>query len=111
MIIAWDVCPLYTFLVHGIEYSRVCGRIVGYQIGTADAFHSQSEGIDSYYISGYSLTHGQPREHIWTFARAAAEEFPIDSHVCPCTQDTGGTEPSFIGEDYFCDTANKGSCQ
>ena len=60
-------CVSTTFQVHGIEYSHVCGGIIGYQIGTPDAFHSQSVGIDSYYICGYSLTHGQPREHIWTF--------------------------------------------
>ena len=107
-------CVSTTFPVHGIEYSHVCGRIVGYQIGTPDAFFFQSEGIDSYYIGGYSLTHGQPREHIWTFAGAAGEEFPYGSHVCPCTRNTGtygGTVPSFIGEDYFCDTAIRGSTE
>ena len=80
-------CVSTTFPVHGIECSHVCGKIVGYQIGTPDAFHFQSEGIDSYYVCGYSLTHGQPKEHIWTFAGTAAEEFDIDSHVCPCTKD------------------------
>ena len=78
-----------TFPVHGIEYSHVCGRIIGYQVGTPDAFFFQSEGIDSYYICGYSLTHGPPRKHIWTFADAAGEEFPYGSRVCPCTRDNG----------------------
>ena len=64
-------CVSTVFPVHGIEYSRVCGRIIGYQIGTPDAFYHRSVGIDSYYMyvelashmdnhdntSGHSLMH------------------------------------------------------
>ena len=107
-------CVSTTFPVHGIQYSRVCGRIIGYQIGPPVAFYhfTQGQGIDSYYIEGISLTHGQsPRQHIWSFAGAAAEQLSVASQICPCTQP--GTEaravPPFVGDDYFCDTAIRGS--
>ena len=110
LILTRDVCPCTVFPVHGIEYSRVCGRIIGYQIGTPDAFYHQSVGIDSYYVCGISLTHGQPRQHIWTFANALAEETIYVREICPCSGDGTfvGSIPSFVGEDYFCDTAIRG---
>ena len=100
-------CVSTTFPVHGIEYSRVCGRIVGYQIGSPSGFRYQSEGIDSHYVSGISLTHGQPRQHIYTFANAQGEGYT--SEVCPCIQGGTITVPQFVGSDYFCDSAVRGS--
>ena len=105
-------CVSTTFPVHGIQYSHVCGRIIGYQIGPPVAFFYASKGIDSYYIEGISLTHGQsPRQHIWSFAGAVAEQYSVSSQICPCVQmGTEGTEvPPFVGNDYFCDTAIRGS--
>ena len=99
-------CVSTTLNTHGIEYSRVCGRIVGYQIGSPNGFYYQSEGIDSYYVSGISLTHGQPRQHIYTFANAEGEGF---TKVCPCIQGSTITVPQFVGADYFCDSAVRGS--
>ena len=75
-------CVSMTFPVNGIEYSRVRGRIVAYQIGTPSGFGSPlSDSIDSYYVAGISLTHGQPRQHIWSFANARGEGYT--SEVCP----------------------------
>ncbi len=57
------------FSTYGIEYSKVCGRIKSYHRGLLDAFfqHSNNQDIDSGYVDGISLTHGQsPRQHIWT---------------------------------------------
>ena len=54
-------CSSITFSIGElhIPYSRVCGRIRGYQFGVTDAFYSSFEaGIDSYYVDGVSLTHG-----------------------------------------------------
>ncbi len=39
----------------GSQYSRVCGRVRGYQFGATSAF--RSEGIDAHYVEGVSLTH------------------------------------------------------
>ena len=99
-------CVSTTFSVHEIEYSNVCGRIIGYQIGSPSGFQYQGVGINDYYVSGISLTHGQPRQHIYTFANAQGEGYT--SEVCPCIRDTA-TVPQFVGNDYFCDTADRGA--
>ena len=91
----------------GGEYSKVCGRIIGYQYGNPHGFypyHASNYSIDSYYIDGISVTHGQsPRQHIWTFAAGWSER---DDHgSCPCGSPTRlATIPPFIGNNYFCET-------
>ena len=56
-----------------------------------------------------SLTYGNPRQHIWTFAAELDEGLGDANHYCQCTmssfhnQDTI-TVPSFVGNDYFCET-------
>ena len=105
-------CVSTTFPLNGVKYSRVCGKIIGYQYATTDAFLSHSTGrtIDDLYVDGVSLTHGQrPRKHIWTFA-AAHDETRSDTTVCPCTKPSTtftGIVPPFIGQDYFCDTGSR----
>ena len=100
--------------VQGVEYSRVCGKIIGYQQKSPDAFWSYYNNrqltIDQTYVDGISLTHGQhPRKHIWTFAAALHEVNQAPYNNCPCTnihrQETIPIPP-FIGNDYFCDTAS-----
>ena len=55
-------CVSTTFPTHGIEYSRVCGGVIGYQDKTPDAFYAYNFGgattIDTYYVAGVSITHG-----------------------------------------------------
>ena len=107
-------CLSTTFPVHGIEYSQVCGRVIGYQDQTPDAFApywgNSALTIDDSYVDGISLTHGQlPRQHIWTFA-AAVDEFRAQNWVCPCTRPDltyTGAVPPFIGQDYFCETGSR----
>ena len=110
-------CVSTTFLVHGVEYSRVCGKITGYQQNTPDAFDIKRRGIltiDETYVDGVSLTHGSsPRKHIWTFAAALDEEHS-DNWVCPCTRPDltyTGAVPLFIGQDYFCETGSRDTYQ
>lgn len=89
------------------RYSQVCGRIIGYQYGNPHGFypyHRSRYSIDSYYIDGISVTHGQsPRQHIWTFAAGWSES---DDHgSCPCGSPTReATIPPYIGNNYFCET-------
>ena len=64
-------CISTTFSSHGLQYSRVCGKIIGIQYATPDAFDPyglQGESIDSVFVDGIVLTRGSPRNHIWTFA-------------------------------------------
>ena len=105
-------CVNTTYPTQGVEYSRVCGRIVAYQEGPPAAFHAYNhddQDIDGFYIDGISVTHGQsPRQHIWSFVGAVSEQYTQNlAHICPCTRSNVGNSfvPPFIGEDYFCDTA------
>ena len=105
---AVDGCASSDFNVHGAEYSHICGRIIGYQRRLTLGFLYQSRGIDSDYVYGVSLTHGQnPREHIWTFAGSSDESSSSSGYKCPCINTNIGPSavPSYIGSDYFCDTA------
>ena len=100
--------------VHGVEYSNVCGKIIGYQQKSPDAFYAyynnQGLTIDHTYVDGISLTHGHnPRNHIWTFAAALHEILTNIHTICPCTNTHNQQTipiPPFVGNDYFCDTAS-----
>ena len=97
-------CDSAVFPANGYRYSRVCGRIRAYHCGTPDAFNSGSSLINDRYIDGVSITHSDPRQHIWTFAAGVAESHP-GGGACPCSSGYSGDHvPSFVGDDYFCDT-------
>ena len=104
-------CPAMSFPVHGLRYHHVYGRVIAYQNGWPLAFHFNSyNSIDQAYVYGVSLTHGQnSRKHIWTFAGAADETTGYPSYKCPCINQNISPSsmniPSFIGNDFFCDTA------
>ena len=110
-------CSSAVLPVEGVQYSRVCGKIIGCQQKSPDAFFRFISGqttIDSNYVDGISLTHGSsPREHIWTFAAALQEDISNPAYhkfLCPCANvnNPGPTAPpSFVGQDYFCDTGSK----
>ena len=107
-------CASTMFNISGIPYQRVCGKVIGYQVESTDAFANfvGSHTIEGAYVDGVSLTHGHnPRHHIWTFASAVDES---DHHgpsifVCPCTNHQTATVqvPTFIGNNYFCDTGSQ----
>ena len=111
-------CSSTILNVHGIEYTQVCGKIIAYQDSSPDAFGLNSgyqaranTNLDGNYVDGISLTHGtNPRKHIWTFAAALDEVATFSFNNCPCTnvhQAASATRPpSFIGNDYFCDTGS-----
>ena len=109
-------CSSTTLAIHGIEYREVCGKIIAYQDASTDAFgaydpNERSYNLDGNYVDGISLTHGSnPREHIWTFAAALDEVGSFRHYNCPCTnanQAAFATQPpSFVGNDYFCDTGS-----
>ena len=98
------------FSVGGLPYSRVCGRIRGFQFGATSAFWgyvNRNQGIDGYYVDGVSLTHGGAgsRQHIWTFATGRTE---VDTDVfpdqCPCDVHDYNDVPAFVRDDFFCES-------
>ena len=104
-------CSQITYPTYSTQYRRVCGRVTGYQKGTTDAFYnhySLNSSITSQYVDGVSVTHGSLKHHIWTFA-AANDELRADQWRCPCSRcdrNFTGRVPSFIGNDYFCDSGS-----
>ena len=118
--------PDTQFRTHGINYTRVCGRIRGYQQASTDAFGTPDRkkngvrgmSINEAYVDGISLTYGSPsRTHIWTFASGLTDEHEgFKRAQCPCSQrfsQKDGTfrprVPDFVGKNLFCDTGNQGS--
>ena len=104
-------CDSVTFPVSGGDYTRVCGRIKGYQYRVTDAFEAYHIGevttIDGAYVSGVSLTHGSPQQHIWTFAAGITKYHPTRNDVCPCDATINITIPPFVGGDYFCESGRR----
>ena len=102
-------CDSSHFTTHGIEYQQVCGRIRGYQFGTPEAFARSivitSLTIEDQYLDGISFTHGAPGErvHIWSFP-AGVTITRIDRFGCPCISGSSVSAPSFVGNDYYCDS-------
>ena len=105
---ASNTCDSTTFPVTGGEYSRICGKITAYQYASTDAFESYNIGrqvtIDTAYVDGVSVTHGTPRNHIWTFAAGITESNPMSPGVCPCDARIVIRVPLFVGDDYFCES-------
>ena len=108
-------CISTTFSSHGLQYSQVCGKIIGYQFGTTDAFDpyiKQRQSIDGIFVDGIVLTHGSPRTHIWTFA-SGLNHYQTNQYGCPCNGESySGLIPPYIGNDsYFCDSGYTGDKQ
>ena len=109
-------CDSAIFPSNGKLYSRVCGRVDAYQKGTPNALAPSiptSPGLEGVYVDGVSLTHGAPgsRQHIWTFVAALFETDASSSSICPCTNTAlwPFQVPSFIDNNYFCETGNSES--
>ncbi len=113
-------CNSAIFPSQGQSYSRVCGRVIAYQSGSTDGFRDAVlqptlNGLEEDYIDGVSLTYGAAgsRQHVWSFVTAYSENDPFSRSylICACTnisQSWPYQVPSFVGENYFCETGNPG---
>ena len=103
------LCDSAMFPSGGQQYSRVCGRVNGYQQGTTDAFGWAIEGppqtLEDAYVDGISLTHGpaSSRQHIWSFASGVDQ---ANLYGALSVTDWSYGLPKFIRDDYFCDSGN-----
>ena len=70
-------------------YSRICGQIRAYKIGTPDGFRWQP--VNRNYLDGVSITlsTSTSKTHVWSFAAGRLS----------CTDN----KPSFIGNNFACD--------
>ena len=105
-------CLRAVFSTLGLSYSRVCGQLRGYQFGFPDAFqpyHSNNPRptIDDVYVDGVSITYSSStRKHIWTYANGLYLLRTDSVFNCPCNNGSGFGTPPFVGNDYYCETAN-----
>ena len=103
-------CQSIKFPSNGISYSEMCGRVVGYQYGSPDALGHTTNNINTAYVDGISITEGYPRKHIWTLINGVYESNYAATNNCPCNTQPGGVQsPSFVGNDYFCESGNPDS--
>ena len=101
-------CSSVHFPSYRQSYTHICGRILGRQIDTPDAFESQ-DIFNGTYIDGVGLTYGTFRQHIWSFTGAQ------DASGCRCNNANSGRPlpPPEVGDNYFCDSGIlwNGECQ
>ena len=97
----------------GRQYNKVCGQVIGYQVGSTDIFFNQQASIDIGYVDGVSITYGSsPWRHIWTYAAGLSEQLIESREVysCPCalagSSFTPQRPPSFVGNNYYCESGN-----
>jgi len=97
-------CYPVFFSTNKEKYQKVCGKVTGFQRGSPDAFNSKSNaGVD-----GISITHGNPRRHIWTYAVGLTnDDSEFYESNCPCGTKAGRSASQYVGTDFYCDTANK----
>ena len=109
-------CSSVSFNTFGVQYSRVCGRIRGYQWASPNAFYWFQRNphltIEDSYVDGVVLTNqvNNARSHIWTFAAAIDEVGRVAPYSCQCSNNDTNIEfetPSFVGNDYFCETGSR----
>ena len=100
-------CSSVTFPQHGVSYTKVCGRARGYQYGPTESFigyYWLRQSLEGYYVQGLSVTHGSPRNHIWTFASGVTKIGRSYVYQCPCGAYQGRAAPGFVGESYYCES-------
>ena len=92
----WTIAPK-------LPYRHVLGFASGHQWKSTDGFKVQNEDptLDDAYVEGVSITHGSPRQHIWTYASGLSRS---GGNSCPCWG--GRRPPAFVGESYTCDSGN-----
>ena len=95
------------FSTYGVIYNKVCGRVIGYQYGSPDAFAvGGNPNIDNIYVDGVSITYcSNPRKHVWTLGVGlVSHDASLYSFSCPCNTGNTGTVPNFVGSNYYCES-------
>ena len=105
-------CASIQFPSDGLSYSEVCGKVIGYQYASPSGTDRMYDDINSYYIDGVSLTHGSPRQHIWTFMAQVEQNVAHGNNnifICPCAPGSTANKAPFIGDDYYCEAGSTAS--
>jgi len=104
----------------------MCGKIKGYQKGTMNGFYPSayahgkvdnyipaniSRSLDGVYADGISITSGNPRKHVRTYAVGQSDDYNYPQYNCPCAKYPGPDPPTHVGNHYFCESGNTGKLQ
>ena len=102
---------IYHILLLIIFHIILCvGRSLVINMGRPNAPCPYSYGettIDDSYIDGVSLTHGSPRQHVWSFMASRGEDAKPLFSMSMFYHISNGVFAPFIGNDYFCDTGSE----
>ena len=71
------------------QYSRVCGRVIGYQYNSPDAFRQHANTQIEF--DGINVTTGAQHIHIWSYVAGHRNT------DCPCASDRAASPPQSIG--------------
>ena len=102
-----NVCRSTTFSTNGAPYTEVCGFVSGFQDKTPDAFHGKNANIDSVYLDGISITHGMPRQHIWSYGAGPASDCS-SAGCCPCNEGGVDNVATFAKSNWYCESGRRG---
>ena len=98
---------------HKLPYQHVCSKVVGYQKGTPDAFYAfryttypYNKAINGAYVDGISLTYGNPRKHLFTYACGFSFDSSATRINCPCATRPGDNPPNYVQDNYYCESGS-----
>ena len=103
-------CYSANFSVNGTRYRKIRGMVRGYQQGSTDSFDSRRghRSINTAYVDGVSITLGHPCKHVWTYVVGCSDDDNHPTSNYPCAAVPGPAPPSFVGENYYCESGNRG---
>ena len=106
-------CYSAFFTTYNITFNKICGQVRGYQKGGPDGFWSSNfdnaKSINDRYVTGLSVTLGNPRKHVWTYAAGLSDDGDFPNYNCPCAATPGPDPPAFVGNHYYCESGSIGT--
>ena len=103
-------CKSTFFSTYGLNYTKICGQVRGYQYGIPYAFYCDLTNTNCFNSEiktfGVTFTYSNnPRKHIWTYAGGGYEQ-GTNLLRCPCNNGSEYMNVSipFVGNDYYCES-------
>ena len=104
----YPVCNSTFFSTYGLNYSKVCGQVRGYQYGFAEGlvrYYYYGYRLSDPYLTGVSITYDDnPFKHIWSYVGGFSETGYYVYLNCPCNIGNYLSSPFFIDNDYYCES-------
>ena len=69
---------------------------------------TSSRSLDGVYVDGISITSGNPRKRVWTYAVGLSDHCKSTHANCPCAKYPGPNPPTYVGNHYYCESGNEG---